>query len=133
MKANVYIRLMVFLLSIATAFHLCLIVKLIPYNIAWGGRLKNDIEMYQFETISILINLFLISILLIKGKYLRFRLNEKLINIVLWIFFFIFSPNTIGNILAKTYFEKAFSVLTLIFAILIWNVLKKKEEITTNC
>lgn len=126
MKTNSYIRLIVFLLSIVTVFHLCLIVKLIPYGIAWGGSLKNDIEMYTFETISIFINLFLISILLIKGNYLKFRLNEKLINIVLWIFFFIFNLNTIGNILAKTNFEKAFSVLTLILAILIWKILRKK-------
>ena len=126
MKTNIHIRLTVFLLSIVTVFHLCIIVKFIPYNIAWGGRLQNDIEMYTFETISIFINLFLISILLIKGNYLKFRLNEKLINIVLWIFFFIFILNTIGNILAKTNFEKAFSVLTLILAILIWNILKKK-------
>ncbi len=123
---------MLFLLSIVTAFHLCIIVKLIPYSIAWGGRLKNDIEMYTFETISIFINLFLISILLVKGNYLKLRLNEKLINIVLWIFFFIFILNTIGNLLAKTNFEKAFSVLTLILSILIWNILKKKEEIKTK-
>jgi len=126
MKANIYIKLTIFLISLVTAFHLCLIVKLIPYDIAFGGRLKTDIEMYTFETISIFINLFLISILLIKGNYLKFQLNDKLINIVLWIFFFIFILNTIGNLLAKTSFEKAFSVLTLILAILIWNILKNK-------
>ena len=132
MKTNVYIRLVVFLLSIVTAFHFCLIAKLIPYDIAWGGRLKNDIEMYTFETISIVINLFLISILLIKGKYLRFTLNNKSVNIVLWIFFFIFILNTVGNMLAKTTFEKAFSVLTLTLAFLIWKILKSKESNAQN-
>jgi membrane protease YdiL (CAAX protease family) len=123
---------MVFLLSVVTVFHLCLIVKLIPYDIAWGGRLKNDREMYAFETISILINVFLISILLMKGNYLKIRLKEKVLNGVLWIFFFIFILNTIGNMVAKTNFEKAFSVLTLISAILIWNILKNKEKTTNN-
>jgi hypothetical protein len=132
MNTNIYIKLAVFLLSIVTAFHFCLIVKLIPYGLAWGGRLKSDIEMYTFETISIFINLLLISILLIKGNYLKLRLNEKLIKIVLWIFFFIFILNTIVNILAKTNFEKAFSVLTLILAILIWNILKKNKEISST-
>lgn len=132
MKINFCIRLMIFLLTVVTVFHLCLIVKLIPFDLAFGGRLKNDIEMYTFETISIFINLFLISILLIKGNYLKLRLNHKLINIVLWIFFFIFIINTIGNLLAKTNIEKSFSVLTLILAILIWTILKDKEETTTN-
>jgi len=27
------------------------IVKLLPYNLAGGGHLKNDLEMYRFETI----------------------------------------------------------------------------------
>jgi membrane protease YdiL (CAAX protease family) len=132
MKTNIYIRLMLFLLSIVTVFHLCIILKFIPYDITWGGRLKNDNEMYVFETISIFVNLFLISTLLIKGNYLKIRLNEKGINIVLWIFFFIFILNTIGNAVAVTNFEKLFSVLTLILAILIWNILKKKGKITTN-
>ena len=90
------------LLSIVIVFHLCIVVKLIPYDITWGGRLKNDYEMYVFEAVSIIINLFLISILLMKGNYLKFHFNEKIINIILWIFFFIFIINTIGNIFAKT-------------------------------
>ena len=116
------------LLSIVIVFHLCIVVKLIPYDITWGGRLKNDYEMYVFEAVSIIINLFLISILLMKGNYLKFQFNEKIINIILWIFFFIFIINTIGNIFAKTIFEKLFSVLTLISAILIWNILKNKKQ-----
>lgn len=107
-------------------FHFCLVFKLIPYTIAWGGRLSNDTEMYRFETVSILVNLFLISILLIKGNYLKVRLNEKVINVILWIFFFLFILNTIGNVLAKTNFEKSFAVLTLILSLLIWKILKKK-------
>jgi membrane protease YdiL (CAAX protease family) len=132
MKTNIYIKLLLFLLSIVTAFHLSIIVKLIPYDITWGGRLKNDNEMYVFETISIFVNLFLISTLLIKGNYLKIRLNEKGINIVLWIFFFLFILNTIGNVVASTNFEKSFSVLTLILAILIWNILKKKYQRTAE-
>lgn len=132
MKTNIYIKLLIFLTIIVTAFHLLIIVKLIPYEMAWGGRLKTDKDMYSFETISIFINLFLISILLIRGGYLKIQLNNKIINTVLWIFFFIFILNTIGNILANTTFEKLFSVLTLILAILIWNILMKKEQQKIN-
>lgn len=116
------------ILFIVTAFHLCLIVKLIPYTIAWGGRLKNDTEMYVFEAVSIFINLFFMAVVLMKGNYLKWRWNEKLINAVLWIFFCIFILNTIGNLLSKTNFEKLFSVLTLILAWLIWNVLKNNNK-----
>jgi hypothetical protein len=126
-KTENSIRIMLGILLMVTAFHFCLIIKLIPYDIAWGGRLKNDTEMYVSEAISILINLFLISIFLIKGNYLKYRENEKVVNIILWIFFFIFILNTIGNILAESNFEKLFSILTLISVLLIWNVLKNNK------
>lgn len=84
--------------------------------------------MYRFEIISIFINLFLISILLMKGGYLKFQFNFKIINILLWIFFLIFILNTIGNILAKTTFEKLFSVLTFLSAVFIWKILMSKNN-----
>lgn len=128
MKTNIYIRLMLILLSFVTVFHIGIIVKLIPYDIAWGGRLKNDQEMYVFETISILINLLLISVLFIKAGFLKVKVNKKLINAVLWIFFFLFILNTVGNILAKTTFEKMFAVLTLISAVFLWKILREKDD-----
>ncbi len=132
MKSNIYVKLLLVLTFAVTIFHLLIIVKLIPYDIAWGGRLASDNEMYTFETISIFINLLLILILLIKGSYLKVQLNKKTVNTLLLIYFFIFILNTIGNILAHTTFEKMFSVLTLIFAILIRKILMNKEQPITN-
>jgi hypothetical protein len=128
MKANIYIRLMLLLLSLVTVFHLSIVVKLIPYDIAWGGRLKTDREMFIFEAISVFINLFLIFVLLIKGSYVKVQVNGKVINTVLWVFFIMFILNTIGNILAKTTFEKMFAVLTFLSAVFIWKILMKKEQ-----
>jgi hypothetical protein len=105
-------------------------MKIIPYNIAWGGRLTNDNEMYKFESISILINLFLSWLLLMKGEFVQFKFADYTINIILWIFFGLFILNTVGNIFAKTNFEKLFSLLTGLSAILIWNILKHKKTTT---
>ncbi len=127
MKPAIYIKLMLVLLSLVTVFHLCILAKLIPYNIAWGGNLKTDLEMYVFETISILVNLFLMLVLAIKGSYVKWNWNEKVVNGILWIFFFVFVLNTVGNIVAKTNFEKTFSLLTLAFAVLLWQILKKRK------
>ncbi|GAL87280.1 hypothetical protein CHU_2401 [Sporocytophaga myxococcoides] len=101
--------------------------KVIPYDIAWGGRLKSDSEMYVFETISILVNLFLGLVILIKGDYIRTSFNKKVIDIILWAFIVNFILNTIGNLFAKTILEKSFAVLTLGSAILIWTILRKKK------
>lgn len=124
------IKIFLGLLFSVILFHICIMLRIIPYNIAWGGRLTNDNEMYVFETISILINLFLSWILSMKGNLVKFKFTNKTVNTILWVFFGIFILNTVGNIFAKTYFEKFFTVLTGLSAILIWTILKQKK--TTN-
>ena len=126
------IKILLCLIAAVTLFHLAIITKIIPYEFTWGGKLNNDVEMYVFEIISILINLFLGFVLLIKGNYLLKLIPTKVVNIILWIFLFLFGLNTIGNIFAETLFEKSLSLLTLIFTFLIWTILKKNNKLTHN-
>ncbi|MBV2165452.1 MAG: hypothetical protein KUL76_02825, partial [Kaistella sp.] len=63
-------------------------------------------------------------ILSLKAK----NVKRKYVDIILWIFFIIFTLNTIGNLFAQTNFEKYFSILTLIFALLLWKILREKNE-----
>ena len=124
--------IMLWLLAAVMLFHLSIVLKIIPYENTWGGRLKNDGEMYVFETISLVVNLFLFSILLIKGKYVKEYLSQKVVNIILWFFIMLFGLNTVGNILAETNFEKAFALVTLTFVILIWIILRKDKKPVSN-
>jgi hypothetical protein len=118
---------MLCLVAAIMLFHLSIILKIVPYEITWGGRLKNDSEMYVFEMISILINLILGLTLLIKGSYIKQIVSLKIVTITLWIFLILFGLNTIGNVFAKTNFEKIFTVLTLSSSILLWIILKGKR------
>ena len=127
MKRNSYILIFLGLLSLIILFHLAILIKLIPYDTTWGGRLKSDQEMYLFEGISILLNLFLVLILLIKGAFIKAIIPIKVVNILLWIFFSLFALNTIGNFFADNTFEKWMSLLTLIFVFLLWKILRSAE------
>ncbi len=84
------IKIMLGLLLIVIFFHLLIMIKEIPYEIAWGGRLQNIEQMYMFEALSILINLSLLFILLMKGRYIKSQLREKTLSIVLWFFLILF-------------------------------------------
>ena len=128
MTPRIAIKMMLWLLGTVIIFHSCIVLKIIPYKITWGGRLQNDTEMYLFESISILINLFLAFVLSIKGNYLTEIIPMKIVNVALWIFWVLFVLNTVGNVMAKTYFEKSFFLLTLTSAILIWIALKKDKK-----
>lgn len=122
MKTITYINILLALLTAIILFHILILVKGIPYTIAWGGRLKSDVEMYWFETISILINLFLGFLVLGKGGYTKFGFGIKATDILLKIFLAIFVLNTVANLFAKTNFEKLFSILTFVFAVLIYKI-----------
>ena len=128
MKFKTSINILLGLLAAVILFHIAVIAKAIPYNIAWGGRLENDQEMYVFEAISILINLFLGLVLLMKASYIKFRFKKKAIDVILWIFLALFVLNTVGNLFAKTNFEQSFAVLTFVFAVLILMILKPRQS-----
>ena len=128
MNQKLTIKILLWLIAAVTLFHLTILIKIIPYEITWGGKLKNDAEMYLFESISILTNLFLGYVLLIKGKFVSKLISTKVVNIILWVFLFIFGLNTLGNIFAETLFEKSLSLLTLVFTFLLWNILKKSKK-----
>ena len=128
MNPKLTIKILLWLIAAVTLFHLTILIKIIPYEISWGGKLKNDAEMYLFESISILINLFLGYVLLIKGKFVSKLISTKVVNIILLIFLFIFGLNTLVNIFAETLFEKSLSLLTLVFTFLLWNILKKSNK-----
>jgi len=119
------IKTLIVIYSITTVFHSCILLKIIPYDITWGGRLQNDQEMYVFEIASIAINLFLIWILSMKGNFVTYKFPVKVIHIILWIFVVVFALNTIGNLFAKTLLEKAFTLLTLGSALAIGFVLRR--------
>ena len=124
------IKVLLGLLFLIVLFHFCIILKIIPYHITWAGRLDNDNEMYFFETISISINAFLSWVLLMKGNFVKYKFPQRTILAILWVFLIILVLNTIGNIFAKTYFEKFFAILTGFFAVLLWRIMKERK--TTN-
>lgn len=125
---NYAIKIFLGLLILVILFHICIILKIIPYSIAWGGRLTTDSEMYVFESITIAINLFLGWILLMNSGVVKYKFSPKILNIILWFFFVVFVLNTVGNIFAKTNFEKYFAIFKAVSAILIWYIIKNNKK-----
>ena len=86
-------------------YHIFIILEFIPYEIVWGGRLKTIDEMYRFETVSVLINLAIISIVLLKRNQIKNEFSSKVVTILLWILAGVFILNTVGNLFAKNILE----------------------------
>jgi len=109
------------LLTILTAFlifHICVLFRLIPYKMVWGGRLKSDTEMYRFEIFSIFINSFFLFVILVQAGVLNFNLQRNLMTIILWAMSVLFLFNTIGNITSKNKIERRlFTPITIILTV----------------
>ncbi len=125
---STYIKILTLTTVAVVVFHIFILLKLVPYDIAWGGNLKSDSEMYVFEILSLLVNAFFIFTLLQKGEFVKLYFSTKAVSVILWIFFGLFLLNTVGNVFAKTNFEKGFAVLTLVNSILLWKINKRTRD-----
>jgi hypothetical protein len=96
---------MIVMLSLVLVYHLTIIIGLIPYEATWGGRLQNREQMIRFETVSIVVNLFILAVVLIKAGYLKMKLPATVLRILLWAFAVLFLLNTVGNLASTSLLE----------------------------
>ena len=106
------------LLSLFLVLHLIILLKIIPYNLVWGGRLKSDKEMYRFEIFSILINSLFVIVTLIQANFLAIDIPKKIITYILWLMAGLFLFNTLGNAISKNKLEqRLFTPMTILLTI----------------
>ena len=106
------------LLSLFLVLHFMILIKIIPYNLVWGGKLKSDKEMYRFEIFSILINSLFIIVTLTQMSLLTIDMPKNVITYSLWLMTGLFLLNTLGNVTSKNKLEKrVFTPVTILLAI----------------
>lgn len=114
-------------------FHLLVLSQLIPFDIVWAGKLSSVEEMQVFESVSLLVNVVLLVILLVKGGFLKWSIPATFLNAVLWIFVAIFLLNSFGNLFSKTSLERYLATpLTLSAALLCYRLILGKETATAD-
>lgn len=125
------IKTSIFISISVLVFHFLVLLGVIPETIVWGGNIETKTQLYIMESISILINLFMLFILLMKGNYIKQYFSEKSINTIIAIFAILFVLNTVGNLMAKTTTETIiFTPITAISAVLyIWILFPGKKRI----
>lgn len=117
------------LFSISILFHLLILFQFIDFKNVWGGKLKTLSEMYVFESISIVLNIYFLMVILSFTNFKKIIRRQTVLKISLWIMCILFSLNTLGNLLANNNFEKyGMSTLTLLSAISIFIILKDKTS-----
>jgi len=122
------------LFALIALFHAGIIVGIlffdfVPLDFLWGGRMETKEELLIFEIISLVVAVFCILVVLIKSGKLHAPPLKKVSGAVLWILFGLFLLNTVGNVLAKTNFEKSFAIVTMALAFLCLRLALERENI----
>ena len=98
-------------------FHLLVIIGVIPGKFVWGGRIENRKELVKRELFSLFIMAIIGIVIFFRGHSLHLGRETPGYRIIMWILAGLFILNTIGNILAKTNFERfVFTPVTIILA-----------------
>ena len=108
--------------AIFILFHLVIILGIlffnfVPIDYIWGGKLQSEEQLLYFEIFSLLVQSVCLFLTLIKAGYLEVPKLQAVAHAGMWVLFVLFLLNTLGNILAETYFEKSFAIITAILAI----------------
>jgi hypothetical protein len=83
-KYKIAAIVLIALFSITIVFHSLILLKVIPYAIAWGGRLQNDSEMFVFEGVSIALNALFLFISTVQiHKQIKLGKSSRFINVML--------------------------------------------------
>ncbi|HNP06566.1 MAG TPA: hypothetical protein PKN99_03015 [Cyclobacteriaceae bacterium] len=122
------------LAALLIVFHLCVIMGILLFDFApvdylWGGRMETSAQLLTFELISLLISVLFLVLVLIKANRITLPALKGVAHLAMWLFFILFLFNTVGNLIAKTTFEKFFALVTGLLAFLLWRiVIEKKSE-----
>lgn len=109
----------IFILTCILILHVCIVIKIIPYNTIWGGRLQTDKQMVQFETISIIITLLLLFFMLLQIGIFQIVIPKIATITVFIIMSILFFFNSLGNIKSNNKLEKiVFTPITIILSLL---------------
>lgn len=128
-------KLSLVLFGLFTLFHLSIIIGILffryaPVEFLWGGRLKTKEELLGFEIISLAVMALCFFIVLIKSKRVKMPGLTTAATIALWILVVVFTLNTLGNIFAKTTFEKSFAIVTAVLALLSLRLALERDQVT---
>jgi hypothetical protein len=113
--------------TLAILMHVLILLKIIPYEFVWGGRLKSDSELIIFESISIVVQILFVSIISVKAGYVLKGKFKKTANFGTWVMFGLMVLNTIGNLASKSGLETiVMTPITILLALLVFRLAIEK-------
>lgn len=121
-------RILVLAFSLTIAFHMLVLVGVVPIDIVWGGKFESAEQVQIAELVSIVLNVYFLLISLSEAGFIDLLRNGLLRKINLGLMGIVFSLNTIGNLFAENLWETLlFTPVTGFLAFSAWWLLLKHK------
>lgn len=108
---------------LAILMHILILLKILPYNFVWGGRLKSESDMVIFESLSIVVQIIFILMIAVKAGYVFKGKFKRTVNVGIWVLFSLMVLNTLGNLVSNSGLETiVMTPITSVLALLLFRL-----------
>jgi hypothetical protein len=122
-------RLLILIFSATIFFHMLVLLRVIPFQMVWGGRLKDENQMVSYETFSLMIAATMLFVVLLQAGLIKAKISYIILRVLLWLMTALFILNTLGNLFSTNKWERLiFTPVTLILAILCFRLAMVKTK-----
>ncbi len=102
-------------LAVAFVLHILVLVRVVPYQMVWGGRIDSLQALYIAESISLTLNGIMLTMVLSFLRKLPFKFSRIAYLVGFSLMSVLFGINTIGNLLSHNSLERVlFTPVTLL-------------------
>ena len=107
------------ILGAVIVFHVLVVGGILPKTIVWGGRISDSKRVVRAEIGSIVVLLVTAAFVIMRWHSLGHGSQNIVAAVGVWVLVVLFTLNTVGNLFAKTRFERVvFTPFTLLLALL---------------
>lgn len=106
-------------LGLLVVFHVLVLLRVLPADIVWGGRIQGVPEnLVMLETVALFVTVFFMLIIAAKAGYLQAGKLSGAVNIGVWLIFAFLILNTLGNLASGVSFENLIAApITIVLAL----------------
>ena len=115
-------------LGLLAIFHVLVLLRVIPADIIWGGRIQGvPSNLVTLEIIALLVTLLFFVIIAAKTGYVQAGRLSGAVNLGVWLVFAYLILNTLGNLASGISFESLIAApVTIILVLCAFRLAKEK-------
>jgi len=122
-------KILMGLLVLLMVMHVLILARVIPYDVVWGGNIKDESQLNVFETSALVITAVFLVVVAIKLDYIEVPKLKRAADLGMWVVFAYFGMNIIGNVTSEVSWEKLiFIPLSVVLALLSLRVAAHRES-----